>query len=160
MHVLITRKHSAKTILYERATEQDDLNELSSKLLIHFHQACWARELLDRGQRWHITARQKDSTENIPKLRVQVMSVDIKPLWANWILLSLLNYNWIWFSTFPNLIDKHKRRGTACSLHKKWGQPGTVGKTGSCAKQEAFDVFTLWLFARFHSFIFSSTLLP
>lgn len=48
-----------------------------------------------------------------PQVEGTVMSVDIKPLWANWILLSSLNYNWIWFLTFPNLIAKHKCRGMA-----------------------------------------------
>lgn len=48
------------------------------------------------------------------------------------------NYmDWTRFSKCPNVIAKHDWRGTACSLRKinKWGQPGTVGKMGSHAKQ-------------------------
>lgn len=37
--------------MYERDTfHQDHLNELSSKLLLQFHQDYWATELLDSGQ--------------------------------------------------------------------------------------------------------------
>ncbi len=204
MYVLITWKHSAKTMMHERATDQMIwMSFLANIWYISIKpvglESFWtaAREQVTSGKEsalgnhrfWVLWTSQHVPVKHSPvhelphtfkhtrckfahhsqterqhrkyaQVEGTVMSVDIKPLWANWILLSSLNYNWIWFSTFPNLIAKHKCRGTACSLYKKWGQPGTVGKTGSCAKQEAFDVFTPWLSARFPSFIFTSTLLP
>lgn len=97
-----------------------------------------------------VCTAQPDSTENIPKYTTEgsLKSVDIKkkkkiqgqlkhPIHSSrlklrpwsWHTCAAHSIPWIEYSsTFPNLIAKHKWKGTASSMHKK------VGPTWDCGK--------------------------